>query len=297
MIRIGIDLGGTKTEGAAMNAAGEVLARERRPTPPDYAGTLDTIAALVARLEADHGPARIGVGHPGSISPVTGRLRNANSQWLNDRPLGADLEGRLDRPVRLANDADCFALSEARDGAGAGARIVFGAILGTGVGGGIVIDGKLLDGAQRIAGEWGHNPLPWPRDDERPGPVCWCGQTGCIEAWLSGPALAADHARRTGVETDACTLALSDDADARASLERHADRLARAFASVVNLIDPDVIVLGGGLSNLAGLAERVEARLAGHVFSDVIRTRIRPNRHGDSSGVRGAAWLWPADVP
>jgi len=297
MIRIGIDLGGTKTEGVAMNAAGELLARERRPTPPDYAGVLDTIAALIARLEAEHGPARIGVCHPGSLSPSDGCIRNANSQWLNGRPLGEDLEHRLDRPVRLANDADCFALSEASDGAAAGQRIVFGVILGTGVGGGIVIDGRLLEGAQRIAGEWGHNSLPWPRPDEVPGPACWCGLHGCIETWLSGPGLANDHARRTGETRAAHEIAASDTPACRDSMARHADRLARALASVVNLVDPDVIVLGGGVSNTAGLAETVQARLAGHVFCDALTTRVVRHRHGDSSGVRGAAWLWPAETP
>jgi fructokinase len=297
MIRIGIDLGGTKTEGVAMNAAGEVLARERVPTPPDYDGALDMITALVARLEAAHGPAHIGVGHPGSVSPADGRMRNANSRWLNGRPLGEDLEGRLGRPVRLANDADCFALSEARDGAGAGAGLVFGVILGTGVGGGIVIDGKLLEGAQRIAGEWGHNPLPWPAPEEVPGPACWCGQSGCIETWLSGPGLAQDHARQAGAALEAREIALSDDPACRDSMARHADRLARALASVVNLIDPDVIVLGGGVSNTAGLAQTVQAQLARHVFSDVLRTRVVRHRHGDSSGVRGAAWLWPVETP
>lgn len=236
MIRIGIDLGGTKTEGAAMSASGELLARERMPTPHDYAGTLDVIAALVARLESDHGPARIGVCHPGSLSPATGRIRNSNSHWLNDRPLGKDLDRHLGRPVRLANDADCFALSEARDGAGAGRRVVFGAILGTGVGGGIVIDGRLLDGAQGIAGEWGHNPLPWPKADELPGPPCWCGLKGCIETWLSGPGMAKDHARRTGDEVDARTIAASKHPTCRDTMERYVDRLARAFACVINLL-------------------------------------------------------------
>ena len=297
MIRIGIDLGGTKTEGVAMSADGALLSRDRVPTPPDYATALDTIAALVARLEAGHGPARIGIGHPGSVSPAGGRMRNANSQWLNGRPLGEDLEARLDRPVRLANDADCFALSEARDGAGAGHRIVFGVILGTGVGGGIVIEGKLLGGAQRIAGEWGHNPLPWPAPEEVPGPACWCGLNGCIETWLSGPGLAQDHANRTGETLAARDIALSDAPACRGSVERYAGRLSRALASVVNLIDPDVIVLGGGVSNTPGLAETVQAQLAGHVFSDVLKTRVVRHRHGDSSGVRGAAWLWPVETP
>ncbi|MEA1943715.1 MAG: ROK family protein [Pseudomonadota bacterium] len=297
MIRIGIDLGGTKTEGVAMNAAGEVLARERVSTPPDYDGALDMIAALIARLEAGHGPARIGIGHPGSSSPADGRMRNANSRWLNGRPLGEDLERRLGRPVRLANDADCFALSEARDGAGAGHAIVFGVILGTGVGGGIVIDGRLLDGAQRIAGEWGHNPLPWPHENEIPGPACWCGLNGCIETWLSGPGLAQDHARHTGEMLEACEIARSDDPACRDSMARYADRLARALASVINLIDPDVIVLGGGVSNTAGLPDAIQAKLAGHVFSDILKTRVVRHRHGDSSGVRGAAWLWPGETP
>lgn len=295
MIRIGIDLGGTKIEAAAMNAAGDILARERRPTPGSYGALLDTIVALIAHLESDYGPAKVGVGHPGSLSPKTGHIRNANSQWLNGRALGSDLEARLDRPVRLANDADCFALSEARDGAAAGAGIVFGVILGTGTGGGIVIDGKLLDGAQRIAGEWGHNPLPWPQPDEYPGPQCWCGQTGCLETWLSGPGIAQDHARRTGTTLTALEIARSPDSACRHSMARHADRLARALASVVNLIDPHVIVLGGGVSNVDGLAETVQERLSAHIFSDVLETRVVRHLHGDSSGVRGAAWLWPAE--
>ncbi len=232
----------------------------------------------------------------GSVDFVmTGHIRNANSQWLNGRALGSDLEARLDRPVRLANDADCFALSEARDGAAAGAGIVFGVILGTGTGGGIVIDGKLLDGAQRIAGEWGHNPLPWPQPDEYPGPQCWCGQTGCLETWLSGPGIAQDHARRTGITLTALEIARSPDPACQDSMARHADRLARALASVVNLIDPHMIVLGGGVSNVDGLAETVQERLSAHIFSDVRETRVVRHRHGDSSGVRGAAWLWPAE--
>jgi len=295
MIRIGIDLGGTKTEAAAMSGDGDILARERVATPADYAGTLDMIAALVARMEGEFGPSRVGIGHPGSLGPQTGLVRNANSTWLNGRPLKQDIEARLGGTVRMANDANCFALSEARDGAGADLRTVFGVILGTGVGGGIVIDGQPLGGAQGIAGEWGHNPLPWPTAGEQDGPACWCGKSGCIEAWLSGPGLSEDHARHYGERLDARTILNANNTACRDSAARHADRLTRALASVVNLIDPDVIVLGGGLSNTDGLAERVEGGLHAHVFCDTVSTPVRRHMHGDSSGVRGAAWLWPLE--
>ena len=275
---IGIDLGGTKIEVAVLDAEGGFLLRERAATPrDDYDGTLDAIADLVERTRAFM-PATtpVGVGIPGAISPATGLIKNANSTWINGRPLAADLARRLARPVRLQNDANCLAVSEAIDGAAAGASLVFAVILGTGVGGGIAIDGRVLTGTHAIAGEWGHNPLPWPTADEFPGRVCWCGRTGCIETWLSGPALAAERTRD------------GDDA-ARA---RYVDRLARGLATVTNLLDPEVIVLGGGVSNLPGLAEAVEERLPAWVFSDRITTRLRRAAHGDSSGVRGAAWLW-----
>ncbi len=303
-LRIGIDLGGTKTEAVALDAAGRELARRRVATQRDsYDGTIRTIAGLVAALEgelataAPNGPtggATVGVGIPGAISPATGLVKNANSTWLIGKPLDRDLEAALGRPVRLANDADCFALSEATDGAGAGAATVFGVILGTGTGGGIVVHGRVLAGPNAIAGEWGHNPLPWSTDAERPGPACYCGRRGCIETFLSGPGLARDDGR--GLTAAAIAeRAAEGDAVARESLARHADRLARALATVVNLLDPEVIVLGGGLSKLAGLYDTVPARWSDYIFSDTVRTRLLPPRHGDSSGVRGAAWLWPAD--
>jgi fructokinase len=296
-MRIGIDLGGTKIEGVAMDAEGVELGRQRVATPRrDYDGTLQAIAGLVAALEQRFGgPASIGVGMPGIISPATGLVKNANSTWLIGRRFDDDLATILGRPVRLANDANCFALSEATDGAAAGARVVFGVILGTGVGGGLVIDGRILEGAHRIAGEWGHNPLPAPEDDERPGPACYCGRRGCIETFLSGPGWAADTARRAGQDRDAQALAEAarhGDADARAAVDRYADRLARALATVINIVDPDVIVLGGGLSNLEALYDEVPRRWAAHVFSDEVHTRLVRAKHGDSSGVRGAAWLW-----
>lgn len=275
---IGIDLGGTKIEVAVLDAAGRFLLRERSPTPrDDYDGTLEAIAALVERTRAQAADdAPVGVGIPGAISPATGLIKNANSTWLNGRPLASDLARRLGRAVRLQNDANCLAVSEAIDGAATGASPVFAVIIGTGVGGGIALDGQVLTGAHAIAGEWGHCPLPWPRDDEYPGRPCWCGRAGCLETWLSGPALAAERER------------LGESA----ARERYIDRLARGLAMVTNLIDPEVIVLGGGVSNLAGLAEAVEARLPDRVFSDTIATRVRRAVHGDSSGVRGAAWLW-----
>ena len=300
-VRLGIDLGGTKIEIVAVAADGTELARTRVPTPrDDYDGTLAAVAALVAATERElrvvPGAATVGIGTPGSLSRATGLLRGSNSVCLNGRPLRADLEARLARPVRISNDANCFALSEAADGAGAGARVVFGVILGTGVGGGIVVDGRVIDGANAIAGEWGHNPLPWPRDDERPGPPCWCGRTGCIETWLSGPGFAADHARATGQAPDAAQIAAAagqGDAACAASLARYAERLARALAHVVNIVDPDVIVLGGGLSNIDALYAAVPAQWGRYVFSDRVETRLARHAHGDSSGVRGAARLWP----
>jgi len=297
---IGIDLGGTKIEGIVMARDAGILRRERVATPAqDYDGTLRAIAQLVQGLEADVGRSglSVGCGTPGAVSRASGRMKNCNSTWLNDRPLQQDLEAALRRPLRIANDADCFALSEASDGAAAGAASVFGVILGTGVGGGIVINGQLLSGPNRIAGEWGHNPLPWlrPEWDELPGPRCWCGRHGCVETWLSGPGLAADHRRKTGELLDAETIverAETGDAAAAATLARYEDRLARALAQVVNLLDPEVIVLGGGVSRVQRLYRHVPALWDEWVFSDRVDTRLLENRHGDSSGVRGAAWLW-----
>jgi fructokinase len=297
-MRIGIDLGGTKIEGIAIDSSGTELSRQRVETPSSYSETVKAIRDLIIRIELEQDQTgTIGIGHPGSVSPTTGLLRNANSTWLNDRPFIHDLEKLLSRPVRSANDADCFALSEARDGAGSGAGIVFGVIIGTGVGGGIVIDGELLAGAQKIAGEWGHNPLPWPSPNELSAPQCWCGQSQCIENWLSGPGMAAEFARETGTQMSAreiFTASATRDAVSVLATQRYVDRLARALSSVINLIDPDIVVLGGGVSNAKGLAQAVQLQLADYVFSDQIQTRIVVNSHGDSSGVRGAAWLWPA---
>jgi fructokinase len=296
-MRIGVDLGGTKIEAIALDDGGNTLTRRRVAAPRgDYAATLRAVAGLVAAVEAETGrQGRVGCGTPGALSPFDGLLRNSNSTWLNGRPLDRDLAAALGRPVRLANDADCFALSEATDGAGRGARSVFGVILGTGCGGGIVVGGRLLTGPNAIAGEWGHNPLPWPRDDERPGPGCYCGRAGCIETFVSGPGMAADHRRVTSASLDPPALlaaAQSGDPAARATLERHAERLARALASVINLLDPEAIVLGGGLSNLPHLYERLPGLIRPWLFCDGMATRILPPIHGDSSGVRGAAWLW-----
>jgi fructokinase len=300
-MRIGVDLGGTKIEALALDGTNRELLRRRTATPAgDYAATVATVKTLVEGLEAQLGArGTVGVGIPGAVSPATGLVKNANSTWLIGRPLDRDLAQALGRPVRLANDANCFALSEAADGAGAGAGLVFGVILGTGVGGGIAIAGRVLTGANAIAGEWGHNPLPAPRDEERPGPRCYCGRLGCIECFLSGPALARDHEAATGqclapVEILACAEA--GDRAAGATLERYEDRLARGLAGVINLLDPDVIVLGGGLSRMTRLYERVPRLWGRHVFSDRVDTRLCPPVHGDSSGVRGAAWLWPADA-
>jgi fructokinase len=279
---------------------GTIALRRRVATPAgDYEATVAAIAALVAQIEQGAGcaGAPMGFATPGAVSRATGLMKNCNSTCLNGRPLQADLQRVLARPVRLANDANCFALSEASDGAAAGASIVFGVILGTGVGGGIVIDGQVLEGANAIAGEWGHNPLPAVDASELPGPPCYCGRRGCIETWLSGPGFAAD-AKRHGLSAetpvDVVSAVRAGDANARAAFERYVDRLARALGSVVNVIDPEVIVLGGGLSNIGELYEGVRAALPRYVFSDAVRTQVVPPRHGDSSGVRGAAWLWPA---
>ena len=294
-MRIGIDLGGSKTEGILLTPDGEG-ARLRVASARSYPRTLDVLADLVSRLEAQAGErCSVGLGIPGSLSPATGRVRNANSTWLQGHTLGADLSARLRRRVRVANDADCFALSEATDGAAAGADPVFGVILGTGVGGGVVVRGRLLEGASGIAGEWGHTPLPVGRRDEFPGPSCWCGRAGCVERWLSGPAMAADHERATGVSIDAVEIAAraaAGDRDCAETLRRYVERLGRALAIVVDIVDPEVVVLGGGVSNIPGLAARVEAALHPHVFTDRPTVRVVGHRHGDSSGVRGAAWLW-----
>ena len=298
MDRIGIDLGGTKIEGIVLSASGGVSAGRRIATPREnYEGTVRAVAGLVSALEAETGArATVGVGTPGAISRATGVVKNANSTWLNGRPLHRDLERALGRPVRLANDANCLALSEACDGAAAGADVVFGVIIGTGTGGGVVIRQQVLTGPNAIAGEWGHNPLPWPGAEELPGDPCYCGLRGCIETFLSGPGLSADHARVTGgarTSAEIAALAAAGDAAAEATLQRYEGRMARALASIINVLDPDVIVLGGGLSKLDRLYANVPAQWARWVFSDRVDTRLVAPLHGDASGVRGAAWLWP----
>jgi fructokinase len=299
-LRLGIDLGGTKIEGIVLAPDGTVLARERVPTPAgDYRATLLSVAGLVGKLETGVGSqCHVGVGMPGSFSRATGHIKNSNSVCLNGQPMQQDLEALLGRALRFANDADCFALSEATDGAAAGARVVFGVIVGTGTGGGIVVDGRLVAGPNGIAGEWGHNPLPWPRADELPGPACYCGLHGCVETWLSGPGLASDYRRLTGDMIEAVEIdrrARHGDAPSLDVLARHADRMARALASVINIIDPDVIVLGGGVSSIGSLYCAVPACWDRYVFSDRVDTKLVRALHGDSSGVRGAAWLWPPD--
>ncbi len=295
-MRIGIDLGGTKIEAIALATDGSELLRRRVATPQGYDGTLAAVADLVALVELKLGKrGTVGVGVPGAVSPATGLLKNANSVWLNGRPLTTDLGTRLGRPVRISNDANCFTLSESVDGAAAGASVVFGVIVGTGTGGGIAVERHVIGGKNSIAGEWGHNPLPWPRDAERPGPACYCGKHGCIETFLSGPGLSNDHFAATGRRLEPPDIALaagSGDAQAEASLVRYEDRMARSIATAINLLDPDVVVLGGGLSNLARLYDNVPRLWARYVFSDRVDTSLRPPVHGDSSGVRGAAWLW-----
>jgi fructokinase len=297
MIRIGVDFGGTKIEAAALDAEGCVRARVRGPSPGSYEASLETVRDLVAEAERQAGTdaASIGVGIPGSPSPADRLIRNANTTHLNGKPLWADLERTLGRPVRLANDANCFALSEAADGAGAGFAVVFAVILGTGCGAGLVVDGRIVAGRNGIAGEWGHTPLPWPGADELPGPPCFCGRRGCLENWISGPALAAHH----GTGEDAVAIAAaaaSGDPKAQASLARYKDRLARGLAVVSDILDPDVIVLGGGMSNVAALYEDLTAAIGAYAFSDVYATPVVKAAHGDSSGVRGAAWLWPLEA-
>lgn len=296
MIRIGVDFGGTKIEAAALSRDSRVVARVRESTPEGYEAGVDTVCRLVAEAERQAGirAARIGVGGPGSVSPASGLMRNANSIQMNGRPFPEDLARALGRPVRYANDANCLALSEAVDGAGAGAKVVFAAILGTGCGGGIAVDGRPIEGRNRIAGEWGHTPLPWPRPEERPGPICWCGRESCLELWISGSGLARD-AGRPGEAVVAAARA--GEAEGLAALDRYRDRLARGLAAICNVLDPDVIVLGGGMSNVEELYAGLEAAVGGYAFTDVFTTPVRKAAHGDSSGVRGAAWLWPLEPP
>jgi fructokinase len=301
-LRIGIDLGGTKIEGLLIGPDGTELARRRVAAPrEDYDATLRTIGGVVAALisdagaHQDHAAVSVGVGMPGSISPATGLVQNANSNWLNGRAFDTDLRAAIGLPVRFANDANCFALSEAVDGAGSGATSVFGVILGTGVGGGLVIAGRLVNGPRGTGGEWGHNALPWASCSETPGPACWCGRHGCIEAWVSGPAMARDHLHETGDNLSAeeiAARAAQGDAGAAATLTRHTRRLARSLAHVINIFDPDIVVLGGGLSQLPRLYTDLPAAIAPHLFTDSPTVRVLPPRWGDASGVRGAAWLW-----
>lgn len=302
--RIGVDVGGTKIEALCLAHDGSERLRRRVPTPRGvYRRVVEAIRDLVQAVEHEAGGrGSVGVGIPGALSRATGLVKNANSVWLNGQPFDRDLAESLGRPVRIANDADCFALSEASDGAGQGARSVFGAILGTGVGGGLVYEGRLIAGCNAIAGEWGHNPLPWPRvwptGDERPGPACFCGRPGCIETFLSGTGLARDFNGVTGQTLTGeavVAAAAAGEPQAVAALDRYVDRLARALASVVNFYDPDVIVLGGGMSNVTRLYGDVPQQWGRWIFSDRVDTQLRPPRHGDSSGVRGAAWLWPPD--
>lgn len=304
-MRIGVDLGGTKIEAAALDDEGDIVVRKRIDTPQGaYSATVRAVADLVVHVESTLGcRANVGVATPGAISPASGLIKNANSTALNGQALDRDLAAALNRPVRLANDANCFALSEAIDGAGAGAAVVFGVIIGTGVGAGICVDGRVLTGPNAIAGEWGHNPLPMPSADELPGLLCYCGRLGCIETYLSGPGLVGDY-RQTSSQVGAeqaqrvepiIDAAAAGERAAQEALGRYYDRMARALAHVVNVLDPDVIVLGGGLSNLDGLYHEVPKRWGAHVFSDAVATPIKRPVHGDSSGVRGAAWLWAPD--
>lgn len=299
-MRIGVDLGGTKMEIIALADDGEVLFREREISPRgNYHSSINMVVELVQRCEATTGMrGSVGVGTPGAISSTTGLLKNSNSTWLNGMPIALDLEEHLQRPIRIANDADCFALSEATDGAGKGATSVFGVILGTGVGGGLVVNGGLLKGPNSIVGEWGHNPMPWPQWDERPGAYCYCGKRGCVETFLSGPGLSRDHYNLTRQRLKASEIAAQCDGAHHLSeetLARYEDRLARALATVINVVDPEVVVLGGGVSNIATLYDRVPRIWGKYIFSDQVLTRLEPAKHGDASGVRGAAWLWPAE--
>ena len=301
MIRIGVDFGGTKIEAAALDAAGAFAARVRRPNPGDYAGALATVGETVREAEekARVKAAAIGVGAPGSISPATGLMRNANSVWLNGKPFLEDLRRTLSRPVRIENDANCFALSEALGGSAAAATVVFGAILGTGCGGGVVVRGRTVEGANGIGGEWGHTPLPWPTAEERAAKRCWCGRRDCLETWVSGTGFCDDYEAATGERLTGdqiMTFARAGEPVARATYERYVDRLGRALAVICDIIDPDVIVFGGGMSNVDELYADVPPVVARYAFSDVFTTRIVKAHYGDSSGVRGAAWLWPLDT-
>jgi fructokinase len=297
MVQIGVDFGGTKIEAAALSSEGAFVARVRAPNPGSYDAALHTVGSLIARAESAAGaPGTIGIGIPGSVSPRTHVMRNANSVWLNGRNLRKDLSALLQRPVRLANDANCLALSEALDGAAAGSNITFAVILGTGCGGGLVVNGSLVEGANGIGGEWGHIPLPWPQEDERDGPICWCGQRGCLETWISGSGLERDHRVKTGAAHTAeeiIRLMRLGDTGARASFDRYLNRLGRALALVCNIVDPDTIVFGGGLSNVTEIYAALPPIIEEHVFSDSYLTKLAPARWGDSSGVRGAARLWP----
>lgn len=300
MIRIGVDIGGTKVEAAALDAGGAYVARVRQANPGDYDSFLQVVKDVVEAAERQAGQtvSRVGIGMPGSISTRTGLMRNANSVWMNDRPMREDLTRVLGRAVRMENDANCFALSEATDGAAAGARVVFGAIIGTGCGGGVVVDGRTIDGRNGVGGEWGHTPLPWPTPDEFQAHRCWCGRVDCLETWTSGSAFVEDYAQATGLKQDGATIvaaARRGEAAAVAALDRYISRLGRALGSMCTLLDPDVIVLGGGMSNVDELYDRLPAVVARYIFSDSFETPIRRAMHGDSSGVRGAAWLWPVE--
>ena len=296
-IRLGIDLGGTKSEVVALSESGETLLRERVPTvADDYQATLATIAQLVEQAEQTiKTKATIGIGTPGAISPSTGLLKNSNSTWLNGKPLQKDVENLLQRPVRMANDANCFVLSEAIDGAAKDGKVVFGVIVGTGTGGGVVVNKQILTGPNAIAGEWGHNPMPWPHADELPGPACYCGRRGCIETFLSGPGFAREFFNLSGIQYSAKEIvqqAEAGDLNCNAALKRYEGKMARALAHVINILDPDIIVLGGGMSNIQRLYTNVPQLWGEYVFSDTVTTRLTSPKHGDSSGVRGAAWLW-----
>ena len=296
-LRIGIDLGGTKISAIVLSPDGKVLKHIRRSSPHgDYHQTISVISQIICRLEQDiEQEATIGIGIPGSISPITGNIQNSNSTWLNGKPFGDDLEEKLSRQIKFANDANCFALSEARDGAGANYKSVFGVIIGTGCGGGLVIDKKIIDGPRGIGGEWGHNPLPWAHQTEVPGPKCWCGRNGCMERWVSGPALSADHYKNTNHDMSAIEiekLAIGGDLSAKATLNRYASRLARGLASIINVFDADIIVLGGGLSKMEYLYKTLPKLMAPYIFCDHNNINISPPKFGDDSGVRGAAFLW-----
>jgi fructokinase len=298
MVRIGVDFGGSKIEAAALGADGAYLARRRINNPRTYKGAIEAVAALVSEIERAAGDGGVvGVGAPGSVSPLTGRMRNANSTFLNGRPFREDLEAALGRPIRLANDANCLALSEASDGAAVGAAVAYAVILGTGCGGGLTIDGRLVEGASGIAGEWGHTPLPWPEVDETPGPTCWCGLNGCLETWISGSGLTRDHAAVTGATLTAEAIVAAARAGhemAKASVERYLGRLGRGLAMICNILDPDVFVFGGGLSKTAEIYERLPEKIRPFVFADGWMGRLAPAKWGDASGVRGAARLWEA---